>query len=208
MKTMSDILPNSSRIEALLFYKGEPVTLRFISSALNISEEEASLGVDALEKALLETSRGIVLMKKGNEIMLAATPAMGSVIEGIIKEEISKDLGKAGLETLAIVLYRGPIARSEVNYIRGVNSNYILRSLLVRGLIEKDESSSSRSIIYQPTFELLSYLGISTVKDLPEYDVVESSVKEFKDREVAEEGEGDIHKNQNGSKDEIINEKV
>jgi segregation and condensation protein B len=104
---------------------------------------------------------------------------MGPLIESLIKDELSKDLGKAGLETLAIVLYRGPIARSEVNYIRGVNSNYILRNILVRGLIEKDEASSARSTVYRPTFELLSYLGISKVEDLPEYQNARSTVEVF-----------------------------
>ena len=102
------------------------------------------------------------------------------MIEAMIKEEISKDLGKAGLETLATILYRGPISRAEINYIRGVNSNYILRSLQVRGLIEKVENSPARSTIYQPTFELLSYMGISKVEDLPEYEGVNRAVEEFK----------------------------
>ncbi len=166
----------SARIEALLFFKGEPVKIDFLAKTLEITDDEALSGIVMLEKKLL--GRGIVLIQNGDEIMLSTAPAMSATIETLLKEEISKDLGKAGLETLAIVLYRGPVARSEINYIRGVNSNYILRSLLVRGLIEKVEGSV-RSTIYRPTFELLSYMGIGKIEDLPEYDSANKEVEEF-----------------------------
>jgi len=194
---MDNQLDISARIEALLFFKGEPVTVRSLTGMLKVSEEEAQAGVDALDMALKNARRGIVVMRNGDEVMLGTESTMGVVIEGLIKEELSKDLGKAGLETLAIVLYRGPVARSEVNYIRGVNSNYILRSLLVRGLIEKVEGSTARSTMYRPTFELLSYMGVSRVEDLPEYEGVGAAVEEFKDtnkeesNEYEEEHDGD-----------------
>jgi segregation and condensation protein B len=186
---MNEELNISARIEALLFFKGEPVTVRFLASTLKVSEEEVQAGVDTLDQALRGARRGIIVMRNGDEVMLGTEPTMGALIEGIIKEELSKDLGKAGLETLAIVLYRGPVARSEVNYIRGVNSNYILRSLLVRGLIEKVEGSAARSTIYRPTFELLSYLGVSRVEDLPDYVEVEAAVEEFKNTNKEESNE-------------------
>jgi segregation and condensation protein B len=75
-----------------------------------------------------------------------------------------KDLGKAGLETLSIILYQGPISRAEIDYIRGVNSNFILRNLLIRGLIERVENPhDQRSFLYKPTLELISYLGLSKI---------------------------------------------
>lgn len=190
---MTENLPLSSQIEALLFYKGESVTLVFLSTTLGCTLDEVKQGVSDLEERLNKTASGMMLITRGDEVMLATNPIMGKIIEALVKEEISRDLGKAGLETLAIVLYRGPIARSEINYLRGVNSNYILRNLLVRGLIEKQEGSSNRSIIYQPTFELLSYLGISNVKELPEYDVVEHSVEEFKEEQIKDESVEENH---------------
>lgn len=174
---MSGNLSISARIEALLFYKGEPVSMNFLAQALGVSEDEIRAGFDELDQALV--GRGIMLIRNGDEVMLGTTPIMSSLIENLIKEELAKDLGKAGLETLAVVLYRGPVARSEINYIRGVNSNYILRALLVRGLIEKDESSTMRNTIYRPTFELLSYLGVSRVEDLPEYESSRTTVEKF-----------------------------
>ena len=189
---MEQTLTLPARIEALLFFKGEPVALRFLATALNVSEGEVQKGLEDLEKSLTESGRGIVLLCNGGEVTLGTTPAMGPIIESLLKEELVKDLGKAGLETLAIVLYRSPITRTEINYIRGVNSNYILRNLLVRGLIEKDEQSTARSTVYKPTFELLSYMGVRSVEELPEYGVVGGAVDAFKNsakEEMYEEDE-------------------
>lgn len=176
----------SKQIEALLFFKGEPVRVDFLAKTLKISESDTLAGLKELEQAL--SSRGIILMQNGSEYMLSSSPQMGTTIEALLKEELSKELGKAGLETLAIVLYRGPILRSEINYLRGVNSNYILRSLLVRGLIEKVDQGG-RSTAYQPTFELLSYMGVSKVSDLPGYKETQKSVDEFKKSEEQNEHE-------------------
>jgi len=167
----------SRQIEALLFFKGEPVTVGFLAKTLGVSEDDVQKGLSELELAL--SGRGVILMQNGNEYMLGTLPQMGPIIETILKDELGKELGKAGLETLAIVLYRGPISRSEINYLRGVNSNYILRNLLVRGLIEKVDQGG-RSTVYQPTFELLSYLGVSKVADLPGYEETVKAVEEFK----------------------------
>jgi len=164
------------QIEALLFFKGEPVTLGFLAKTLAVSEDKVITGLSELEQTL--STRGIILMQNGGEYMLATAPQMSVTIEKILKDEISKELGKAGLETLAIVLYRGPVLRSEINYLRGVNSNYILRALLVRGLIEKVDQGG-RSTAYRPTFELLSYMGVSNVGDLPGYEETAKAVDEF-----------------------------
>ncbi len=189
----------SAKIEALLFFKGEPVKIGFLANTLKITEDETLSGIQMLEDKL--SLRGIVLMRNDKEVMLSTTPAMGPTIEALLKEEISKDLGKAGLETLAIVLYRGPVARSEINYIRGVNSNYILRSLLVRGLIEKVEGSV-RSTIYQPTFELLSYMGVSKIEDLPEYVSSNKAVEEFKNTSKEQSNEYEEEPDRNISEED------
>src|SRR3990167_5588479 len=171
----------SQQIEALLFFKGEPVTVAVLAKTLGVSDDDVMQGLLGLEQALL--GRGIILMQNAGEYMLGTTPQMGQTIEEkLLKEELAKDLGKAGLETLATVLYRGPILRSEINYLRGVNSNYILRNLLIRGLIEKVDQGG-RSTVYQPTFELLSYMGVSKVSDLPGYDDANNDIEEFKEAE-------------------------
>ncbi len=89
----------------------------------------------------------------------------------------------SALETLSIIIYRGPITKKEIDYIRGVNSGFILRNLLIRGLIEKDESKEGRGVQYKPTLDLLSLLGISNLSELPEYDAVKKEIEDFKNKE-------------------------
>ena len=176
-----------AKIEAILFWKGEPITIKKLSGFLSAPEEEIKTALVELENNLKE--RGIILVKKDDEVMLGTSAEMGTLIEDLVKEELTKDLGKAGLETLSIVLYKGPIRRSQIDYIRGVNSNFILRNLLIRGLVEKiSDPKDQRSFLYRPTFELLSYLGLSKTEDLPEYGSVTEEIKQFVEASEKEEG--------------------
>jgi segregation and condensation protein B len=173
-----------SHIEALLFWKGESLSIKKLAELLSKTEEEIQAGLIRLEHTL--QGRGIVLVRKDNEVMLGTAPEFSSLIESLTKEELTRDLGKAGLETLSIVLYKGPIKRSGIDYIRGVNSHFILRNLLIRGLVEKiPDPLDQRSFLYKPTFELLSFMGISKIEDLPEYEKTGAEITAF--AETAEE---------------------
>ena len=184
-----------AQIEALLFFRGEPSPIKKIAQTLGFSEEEVSSGLDLLEEKL--NGRGITLLRKDGEVMLGTHPEFGPLIEKIIKEELHKDLGRAGLETLSIILYLGPISRSRVDHIRGVSSTFILRNLLIRGLIERIENPNDRrSFLYKPTFELLSYLGVKSLAELPEYESVKKEIEERERRANEAEGEmKDIQQN-------------
>lgn len=171
-----------AKIEAILFFRAEPVKIPWLAEVLGVSSDDTHEALSLLQGKLSE--RGIVTVFKDDEVMLSTAPEMSEVIEKIAKEDLSRDLGKAALETLTIVLYKGPIARSEIDFIRGVNSNFILRSLQTRGLVERiTGESGERSFLYRPTFELLSHLGITRIEDLPEYGEfrtrVEESIEEF-----------------------------
>ncbi len=164
-----------SQIEGLLFYKGEDVSIKKLSELLNVSEESINVSLNALEHSLL--GRGLVLVRKDDRVVLGITAELSSLIESIRKEEISKDLSKATLETLSIILYKNGVSRSEIDYIRGVNSSFILRNLLVRGLVEKvADSNDNRKILYRPTFETLTYMNVTRVNELPNYDQIVSSL--------------------------------
>lgn len=177
-----------AKIESILFWKAEPISISKIAKILEISEEEVKGAIENLEKNL--QGRGLALVMKDDEVTLRTAPEMSGVIEKLTKEELSRDLGKAGLETLSIILYQGPISRKEIDYIRGVNSNFIVRNLLVRGLIEKVENpKDQRSFLYKPTFELLSFMGISKIEDLPEYATVKKELEVFS---ATEEKEKDL----------------
>lgn len=158
-------LPIDAQIEGFLFWKAESVTYKEIGSALGVSADDIKKGVFDLKEKLL--GRGISLIETEDRVELRTSPALSSVIEKLTKEELDKDLGKAGLETLSIVLYEGPIARRDIDHIRGVNSQFIVRALLARGLIERN--TEGKGFVYKPTTELLAHLGVSSQKDLPEY---------------------------------------
>lgn len=169
----------SQKIESLLFWKGEPYSHKKLAEILNVSIEEIKEAVSALRVSL--EGRGVALVETPEEVSLVVAGEAAGLIEQITKEELDRDLGKAALETLAIVLYQGPLRRSDIDYIRGVNSQFILRNLLVRGLIEKEpDPKDQRTFIYKPSLELLQHLGISTLEDMPEYNDIRSQIEGFK----------------------------
>jgi segregation and condensation protein B len=166
-----------SKIEGLLFYKGEDVEVKKLAELLGVSIEEIEESLKKLEQSL--SGRGLVLVRKDNSIVLGITGELSSLIESIRKEEITKELTKSSLETLSIVLYKNGVSRSEIDYIRGVNSSFILRNLLVRGLIEKIvDPKDSRRFLYRPTFDAITFMGISSVEQLPNYDAVLAQLQE------------------------------
>src|SRR3989344_671762 len=167
-----------AKIESALFWKAEPVKISWLAKVFSVSEEEIRKAIGELEEKL--KGRGVVIIFKDDEVALRTAPDASGFIENLAKEELTRDLGKAGLETLSIILYQGPISRREIDYVRGVNSNFILRNLLVRGLVEKiDNPKDQRSFLYRPTFDLLSLLGISKIEDLPEYPSVRKEIETF-----------------------------
>jgi segregation and condensation protein B len=168
----------TSKIEAVLFFKNEPLTHKELAILLGVDSKEIEPAIKELQD--IYKDRGIIVVNTGEEISFGTHPDHSIMIEELQKEELSRDLGRAGLETLTIILYKGPISRREIDYIRGVNSGFILRNLLIRGLIERAESQTGeRSFSYKPTLALLEYLGISKRDDLPEYEVAFKKLEEF-----------------------------
>jgi len=166
-----------SKIEGLLFYKGEDMEVKKLAEILNVSVEEINESINKLEQSLI--GRGLVLFRKDDRVMLGIANELSSLIESIRKDEITKELTKSSLEALSIILYKNDVSRSEIDYIRGVNSSFILRNLLVRGLIEKIiDPKDSRRFLYRPTFDALSFMGITSINQLPNYDVVLSQLQE------------------------------
>ena len=166
----------SSKIEALLFFKNEPIVLSELSKMLDTPKEKLQITINKLQEEFKD--RGIVLITNDDEVSLGTHPDASELVEKLQKEEFSRELGRAGLETLAIVLYRGPVARREIDNISGVNSGFTLRTLLVRGLIERTEGES-RGYTYKPTLKLLQHLGISKREELPEFETAFKKVEEF-----------------------------
>jgi len=131
---------------------------------------------------LKERSQGITIVDDGVEVELRVDERSAPLIEKIRKEEYSRDIGKAGLEALSAVLYRGPLTRSEIDFIRGVNSSQTLRTLTLRGLVRKiPNPKDERSFLYEPTTELLAQLGVSRMQDLPDYAQVRQKLQQLEE---------------------------
>ncbi len=170
------------KIEAILFYLAEPVSVNFLVKTLEVSKKEITDAIVELQTSL--EKRGVRLVIHGDEVTLVTAPELSGIIEKIIKEERERDLGRAGIETLSIIAYKGPVSKKEIEYIRGVNSQWALRSLLLRGLVEKKNSEGdARMSVYSITSDTLRHLGIGQIADLPEYEEIQKQL------EVAEETE-------------------
>jgi segregation and condensation protein B len=123
--------------------------------------------------------------------MLATHPDMGAFIETLYTREITTPLSKSALETLAIILYSGPISKSEIDHIRGVNSQFMLRNLLVRGLIEKkDNPDDKRRSWYQTSSDTLTFLGITHIDELPSYEACLEKLQALREHSDTDESSG------------------
>ena len=155
-------------IESVLFLHGEPLTIRRLVKLVGAPKRE----VEALLKALAADyrSRGIMLIRNEDTWQFVTNPAHKRIVERLIAGEFTADLTKPALEVLAVVAYKGPVSRAVIEYIRGVNSASALRSLLLRGLVDREVNPKDRrSYLYRATTDLLKYLGISEPEELPRY---------------------------------------
>lgn len=166
------------KIEAILFFKSEPLSCAELAKLTGATRADIAASVFTLRHTL--QGRGVTLLEENDTVALGTSSNAAPLIEKIITDELDRDVGKAGLETLSAILYRGPLTRAEIDYIRGVNSSFILRHLLVRGLVERlPHPNDQRSFLYRPTFDLLSYLGVSRVEELPDYADVRARISTF-----------------------------
>lgn len=160
-----------AKIESILCYTGETMTIPEIAKILKVENNEIVEALKILEENL--SGRGVELMQIGEKITLATNKDASEIIDNMRREELNKELSKASLETLSVVLYKGGCSRSEIDYIRGVNSAFILRNLQLRGLIEKKiDSKDARRYVYEPTMDLLGFLGVRKIEDLPDFELV------------------------------------
>ena len=166
------------QIEAVLFYKAKPVAISWLLKFFATDAETLGNALVSLQSNL--KNRGLRLIVSDNkEVQLVTAPEHAEVIEKIRRDDLKRDIGSAGAETLAVILYRGPISRVEIDRIRGVNSAFILRNLQIRGLIERAGTESTRGYSYQATPALLAHLGVEQKEALPDYATVAAALDDF-----------------------------
>ena len=159
-----------SQIEAILFVASKPLTLAQLAKVLGRTNGEVEKGVQTLSERYKSGESGLQILTVNDTVRLATNPMHANLVGQFIKDEVAGELTKAQLETLTVVAYRGPITRPELDQIRGVNCAVIVRNLLVRGLLVEDESTSLPLPTYSLSVEALRHLGISSPRDLPDYD--------------------------------------
>lgn len=176
-----------AKIEALLFIYGEPMDLKKIAKTLGAEESEVKEALKEMEEKYQADERGLFLVFEKEKVQLTTKPDFAKLLESVIKEELHENLTGAALETLSIVAYAGPLTRAELEYIRGVNSSFTLRNLLIRGLIRREvDSKRSNVFLYLPSFDLLKHLGISRTEDLPEYQRFQQLIEKLRHPAPAE----------------------
>lgn len=174
---------------AILFYLGEPVSFKRLASSVSESPESVEAMIPELARRAEISGLGLIV--HDGHLQLVTSPNVHNAIEALRKEETTKDLSKAALETLSIILYQDNVSRADIDFVRGVNSSFIIRNLLVRGLIvRKSHPNDSRTFVYTASHDLLSYLGISSISDLPDFERIQKILQEkVQDLQSEEESE-------------------
>jgi segregation and condensation protein B len=160
-------LPVKSLIESMLFVADEPVALDRLASVLETTLEEVEQAVSDLSADYAR--RGLRLQRKKQRVQMVTAPEAAECIRRFLGLDLSGRLSTAALETLAIVAYRQPLTRSDVEAVRGVNSDSVLRTLVRRGLVEEQGrlDQAGRPIVYGTTFEFLQEFGLASLDQLP-----------------------------------------
>lgn len=166
----------TSQIHSLLFVASKPLSIKQLSKFTNASEDDIRSALTELT-AYCQNS-GVVLLDTGSQYQLATASDNTNLVTDFLNSDLREQLTDATAEVLAIIAYRQPISKAEIESIRGVNSQYSVRALLMRGLIEKvPNPNDARSSNYQITTEFLQQLGISSVNDLPSFEELTNAIK-------------------------------
>ena len=165
-----------SQILSILFVASKPVSLAELQQALGVSEDEAKQAVS--EIMAQNQTAGIILLAQRDKLQLSSNPDNSIAVKKFLSLELREKLSDAALETLAIILYKQPVSKPEIENIRGVNSQYSLRHLLIRGLIEKIPSPTDKRMqLYQTTLEFMQHLGIKNMSDLPDFEELTKGIE-------------------------------
>ncbi len=187
---MSDQEKNSEgtlkgRIEAILFVAGEPVSVRDLAKVLQIGEKELSRVLKEIKDEYDYENRGFLLKRFGSHVQLATRPLYSEDVVRLLQPVQQQSLSQAAMETLAVVAYKQPATRAEVEQVRGVKCDYSLQSLILKGLIEEAgrKDTIGRPILYRTTDQFLSHFGIQSLDELPPMPENETEINDMQDHE-------------------------
>lgn len=179
---MNTKVSSSAMLEAYLFYEAGEAKKASITKTLSWGSEELEKAIADLHTTL--SGRGIALVCTEDTVALKTSPECSTVVELLEKDLRERDIGQAGLEVLALVLYRGDSSKSEIDFIRGVNSASTIRHLELRGLLERTKRAGERSAVYKATTDTVGFLGLKSADLLPEYTVLTQRIAAFEKDET------------------------
>lgn len=160
-------LPLWVKLEAMLFVAAEPASTSQLAEALDVSASVVERGLNELDASL--ASRGLRLQRHAGRVQLTTAPQLAELIERFLGLEMTSHLSRAALETLAIIAYQQPVTRPQIDAIRGVNSDSMMKSLLNKGLILESGRADGpgRPILYSTTPEFLQHFGLNSILEMP-----------------------------------------
>lgn len=165
-----------SQVESLLFVSNNPLSLKDFAKILEKGEADIEAALVELQADRAEA--GVIVLEANGRYQMATSSDNSPLVKNFLNTDLREKLTEATVEVLAIISYRQPIAKSEIEAIRGVNSQYSIRQLLMRGLVEKiPNPNDARGNLYQVTTEFLQHLGLANVNELPEFDKIVSKIK-------------------------------
>jgi segregation and condensation protein B len=207
-----DNLDLKSKIESILFVASRPLTVKYFTKLL---EQQAFSIQAALDELINERKNsGVVVLENNGEYQLSTNAENSNIVKDFLNADLREKLTDATIEVLAIITYRQPISKAEIEAIRGVNSQYSLRHLLMRGLVEKiPNPQDARGFLYKTTTEFLQHLGILSVKDLPEFEKLVGHIQlpqtpALSGNESSESSEEDLKKSETSPETEQSTEKL
>jgi len=177
-------LPLPARLEALLFVAAEPVPPSQLAAALDLTPAEVDRGLKELD-ALLQV-RGLRLQRHAGRVQMTTAPELSESVERFLGLEATTRLSRAALETLAIIAFQQPVTRPQVDAVRGVNSDGVIKSLLSKGLIQEGGRADGpgRPILYSTAPEFLQHFGLSSLADLPQLDLLDAETAGERDTDL------------------------
>lgn len=159
-----------NKVEAILFVSDRPLTAKRIAQVLGIKPEEVVAFIQELSTEYDEMKRGFRILTVGEKYQLVSASEYADVVKKFLNADLTAELTKPSIETLAIIGYRGPVSKAELEMIRGVNCSLILRNLMMRGLVDAKEDSKTMQTYYSISGEFLRHLGVTSVEQLPHFE--------------------------------------
>lgn len=173
-------------LEAILFVFGEPMPVKELAKRLKVPVSECEELLVNYRQELEKAERGLTLIQNSDTVQLTTKVELRNFIEDFIKEEFRENLTPAALETISLVAYLGPLNRSSIDQIRGVNSSFILRNLLLRGLVDRSlDPKHGHAFLYRVSNQFLGHLGLNEPKQLPEFEHYRSVLERFNSEQVS-----------------------